>query len=86
MDYYLAYIKSPGSEILNFGVFSIKWYGFLIAISVISGLSISKKLANLRGIDPEYISSLLPSLILSSIIGARFYYVIFEYRKYIGNI
>ena len=85
MDFYLAYIKSPGSEIIDFGAFSIKWYGFLIAISVISGLSISKKLANLRGIDPEYISSLLPSLILSSIIGARFYYVIFEYRKYIGN-
>ena len=85
MAYYLAYIKSPGSELLDFGFFSIKWYGFLIAISVLSGLSISKKLAYLRGIDPKYINDLLPSLIFSSIVGARFYYVIFEYRQYIGD-
>ena len=85
MHQYIAYIKSPGSELINLGVFTIKWYGFLIAISVLLGLSISKKLAKLRGIDPQYISNLLPSLVLSSIIGARFYYVIFEYRQYIGN-
>ena len=85
MASYFAYIKSPGSELINFGVFSIKWYGFLIGISVLAGLSISKKLANFKGIDPQYINELLPSLIFSSIVGARFYYVIFEYRQYIGN-
>mgnify|MGYP001195271187 FL=1 len=85
MDSYIAYIKSPGSELISLGMFSIKWYGFLIAISVLSGLSISKRLASLRGIDPKYINDLLPSLIFSSIVGARFYYVIFEYRQYIGN-
>ena len=85
MDLYFVFIKSPGSELLNLGAFSIKWYGFLIAISLLSGLTISKNLANLRGIDPNYISNLLPSLVLSSIVGARFYYVVFEYRQYIGN-
>tara|TARA_B100000609_G_scaffold11291_1_gene8607 strand:+ start:966 stop:1844 length:879 start_codon:yes stop_codon:yes gene_type:complete len=85
MHLYFSYITSPGPEILNFGLFTLKWYGLLIAISVLLGLFIAKKLAKSRGIDPQYISNLLPSLVLSSIIGARFYYVIFEYRQYIGN-
>tara|TARA_B100000965_G_scaffold155296_1_gene129300 strand:+ start:4509 stop:5387 length:879 start_codon:yes stop_codon:yes gene_type:complete len=85
MNSYLAYLKSPGSQIFDFGFFTIKWYGVLIAISVFLGLSISKKLASSRGIDPKYISNILPTLVMSSIIGARFYYVIFEFRQYSGN-
>tara|TARA_Y100001970_G_scaffold93587_1_gene117944 strand:- start:8335 stop:9213 length:879 start_codon:yes stop_codon:yes gene_type:complete len=85
MSSYLAYLRSPGSELFNFGFFTIKWYGVLIAISVLIGLSISKRLAEIRGIDPKYISNILPTLIISSIIGARFYYVIFEFRQYSGN-
>ena len=85
MHSYLAYIKSSGSELLNLGVFNIKWYGFLIAISLLLGISISKKLAKTRGINPQYISNLLPTLVLGSIIGARFYYVIFEFRQYSGD-
>jgi len=80
-----ALLKSPGSEILNLGFFSVKWYGLLIAISVLIGLNLSKKLARIRGIDPHFISEILPSIVLSSIIGARIYYVIFEYRQFSGN-
>ena len=80
-----AFIQSPGGILLNFGFISIKWYGFLISISVLLGLFISKKLSKLRNIDPECISELLPSLILFSIIGARAYYVIFEWSKYSGT-
>ena len=80
-----AFIQSPGSNLLNLGFITIRWYGFLISISVLIGLFISKKLAKSRSINPEYISDILPSLILSSIIGARAYYVIFEWRQYSGN-
>ena len=85
MYFHPAFLKSPGSQLLNLGFFSIKWYGLLIAISVLLGLNLSKKLARLRGIDPQFISEALPSLVLSSIIGARIYYVIFEYRQFIGD-
>ena len=85
MFFYPAVFKSPGSELLNFGIISIKWYGFLISLSILLGLFISKRLAKSCGINPEYISDLLPSLILSSIIGARIYYVIFEYRQFSGD-
>ncbi len=85
MFFFPAFLKSPGSQILNIGFLNVKWYGFLIAISILLGLNISKRLAKERGIDPHFISDLLPSLILSSIIGARIYYVIFEYQQFTGD-
>jgi len=80
-----AFINSPGETLLNLGFLNIRWYGFLISISVLIGIFISKKLAKTRNVDPEYISEVLPSLIIFSIIGARAYYVIFEWRQYTGN-
>ena len=85
MYFYPALLRSPGSQLVNLGFFSIKWYGLLIALSIILGLNLSKKLARYRGIDPHLVSEILPSLILSSIIGARIYYVIFEYRQFSGD-
>ena len=82
---YQAFIQSPGETFLNLGPLSIRWYGFLISISVLIGLYISKKLAKSRNINPEYVSEILPSLITFSIIGARAYYVIFEWRQYSGD-
>ena len=82
---YHAFIQSPGETFLNLGFLTIRWYGFLISISVLIGLFISKKLAKERNIDPLYISEFLPLLITGSIIGARAYYVIFEWRQYSGN-
>ena len=80
-----AFIQSPGETFLNLGFLNIRWYGLLISISVFIGAFISKKLAKARNIDPDYISEILPSLIIFTIIGARFYYVIFEWRQYSGD-
>ena len=82
---YQAFIQSPGDTFLNLGFLTIRWYGLLISLSVLIGLLISKKLAKSRNINPQYISDILPSLIISSIIGARSYYVIFEWKQYSGN-
>ena len=80
-----AFIQSPGETFLNLGFITIRWYGLLISVSVLIGLFISKKLARARNINPEYISEILPSLIIFSIIGARAYYVIFEWSQYSGE-
>tara|TARA_B100001029_G_C15045059_1_gene446495 strand:+ start:1084 stop:1962 length:879 start_codon:yes stop_codon:yes gene_type:complete len=84
MHLYLSFPASPGAEIIKIGLYSIRWYGFLISLSVLLGLYISKKLANFRGIDPNYVSMVLPTLIINSIIGARIYYVLFELRQFTG--
>ena len=77
--------QSPGDTLLDLGFISIRWYGFLIALSVYIGVFISKRIAKSRGIDPEYINEILPSLIIFSLVGARAYYVIFEWGKYSGS-
>ena len=82
---YLAFIQSPGETFLNLGLFSIRWYGFLISLSVLIGLLISKRLAKSRNLNPEYLGEVLPSLIIFSIIGARAYYVLFQWKQYSGD-
>ena len=84
MHFIFAFIKSPGPEIFSFGFYSLKWYGLLIGLSLLIGVFISKKLSQLRGFDPNFINELLPGLVLFSIVGARAYYVIFEYRQFSG--
>jgi len=78
-------LTSPGPELFQLGPFSIRWYGLLIAISVLVGLNLSGKLARKKGLKKSLINDLLPYLILSSIIGARIYYVAFEWRNYTGK-
>ena len=80
-----AFIQSPGEAFLNLGFITIRWYGLLISVSVLIGLFVSKKLAKARDLNPDYISEILPSLIIFSLIGARAYYVIFEWRQYSGQ-
>ena len=85
MEYIFNALSSPGPIIINLGIFSLRWYGLLIAISVITGLNLTSNLASYKGIDKNKINDLLPLLILSSLIGARIYYVLFEWRSYKYN-
>jgi phosphatidylglycerol:prolipoprotein diacylglycerol transferase len=78
----LALFQSPGPLLLEFGPLAIRWYGLLIAIAVLLGLWVSTKLARARGLDPGLIADLLPLLVLAAVIGARIYYVLFEWRQY----
>ncbi len=86
MDAVISTFISPGPVILEVGPFILRWYGLLIAIAVLFGLNISSKLAKQRGLEQNLISDLLPILVLTSIIGARLYYVIFNWRYYKYNL
>ncbi len=65
--------SSPGPVLFELGPLSLRWYGLLIAISVLLGLNLSGNLAKQRDIDANLINDLLPILILSAVIGARIY-------------
>ena len=82
----LANITSPGAVILEIGSLSLRWYGLLIAIAVLIGLNISNRLSKSRGIPNGLINDLLPILVLSSLVGARLYYVIFSWKYYQNNL
>ena len=57
----------------------------MIAISVLLGLNLSGELARKKGLKKSLINDLLPILVLASIIGARTYYVAFEWSNYTGK-
>jgi phosphatidylglycerol:prolipoprotein diacylglycerol transferase len=78
----LAVFTSPGPLLFQLGPFSLRWYGLLIALAVLLGLVLATRLGKLRGIDPALIADLLPILVLAAVVGARLYYVVFEWRQY----
>ena len=86
MEYLFCVLTSPGPIIINLGPFSLRWYGVLIALSVLIGLNLSNRLSKIRGIEKETFNDLLPFLVLTSLIGARIYYVLLEWRFYKYNL
>ncbi len=85
MEHIFLAFSSPGPELFQLGPFSLRWYGLLIAISVLLGLNLSGELASKKGLKKNLINDLLPILVLASVIGARIYYVAFEWRNYSGK-
>ena len=85
MENIFLVLRSPGPELLQLGPFVLRWYGLLIALSVLTGLNLSSELARKKGLKKSLINDLLPLLVLASIIGARIYYVVFEWRNYTGK-
>ncbi len=85
MDLILSALRSPGPELIQLGPFSLRWYGLLIAMSVLIGLNLSTKIAISKGLRNGLVNDLLPLLIINSIIGARIYYVIFAWQNYFND-
>lgn len=73
---------SPGELLFQLGPISLRWYGLLIALAVLFGLMLSTRLGRERGFEPAVIADLLPILVLAAVIGARMYYVLFEWRQF----
>ncbi|WP_421655644.1 prolipoprotein diacylglyceryl transferase [Leptothermofonsia sp. ETS-13] len=73
---------SPGPTLFEWGPFSIRWYGFLIASAVLIGVTLSQWLAKRRNVNPELISDLAIWLVIAAIPSARLYYVLFQWHEY----
>ena len=73
------------SSISVFG-FRIAFYGIIIGIGMLAGLWIAQSDAKRRGQDPELYLDFSLYAIICSIIGARLYYVIFEWDYYKNNL
>ena len=81
----LPIFTSPGPLVFQLGPIALRWYGLLIAIAVLLGLTLATRLGRARGIEPSLIADLLPLLVLGAVLGARLYYVLLEWRQYGGN-
>ena len=73
---------SPGPIVVKLGPIVIRWYGLLIASSVLLGVSLSQYLAKRRYVNPDLISDLSIWLVIGAIPAARLYYVLFQWSEY----
>jgi phosphatidylglycerol:prolipoprotein diacylglycerol transferase len=71
--------------LFKLGAFELRAYGFTLAISFLLGIYMAVRRGQKRGIDPEKIMDLSVIIILASIIGARFMYVIFHLEEFAGH-
>ena len=62
--------------------FEIRWYGFLIAIGFLLGLFVAEKLAKRGGLNIDTFYDNIIFGTVFAVIGARAYYVIFEWDYY----
>ena len=46
----------------------MRWYGLLIAIAVLLGLTLATRLGRARGIEPSLIADLLPLMVLGAVL------------------
>lgn len=68
--------------IFDFGWFSLKSYGLMLAIAFFTGIYLAKRQARKEGIDPGFIDYLSFGIIIFAIIGARLLHVIAEQPTY----
>lgn len=78
-------IQHLRNSISVFG-FRITYYGIIIGIGMLAGLLIAQSDAKRRGQDPELYLDFALYGIIFSIIGARIYFVIFEWDSYKNNL
>ncbi len=79
----LAFIDPVAFEV--FGI-SVRWYGIIMAVAMIIGVSIIIKRGKPLGYDEDTIIDLALWVLPMAVIGARTYYVIFEFQRYNGDI
>lgn len=79
------YLPNVGKTISVFG-FDIAYYGITIAIAMIVGISIALHEAKRTGQNQDTYLDLLMLTMLTSVVGARIYYVIFSWNNYKDNL
>lgn len=78
-------IEHLRNSISVFG-FRIAFYGIIIGIGMLAGIWIAQSDARRRGQDPDLYLDFALYAIIFSIIGARIYYVIFDWDQYKDNL
>ncbi len=68
------------------GNFGIALYGIIIATAMLCGISIAAVMGKREGQDPDLYWDAFPWIVVSSIVGARIYYVIFMWDFYKDNL
>jgi phosphatidylglycerol:prolipoprotein diacylglycerol transferase len=63
--------------LLEIGPFTLRWYGAMIATACLIGLLLAKNEAKRNGFKKEIIENFFLFAIISAVLGARLYYIVF---------
>ncbi|RLQ85087.1 prolipoprotein diacylglyceryl transferase [Planomicrobium sp. Y74] len=69
----------------SLGPISVHWYGVIIATGIVIAFLVGQREMLKRGMHPEFLTDLLIWAVPLAIVGARIYYVIFEWDNYKDN-
>lgn len=70
----------------SLGPISVRWYGVIIATGIVIAFLVGQREMVKRGLHPEYLTDLLIWAVPLAIVGARIYYVAFEWEHYNNNV
>lgn len=70
---------------IKFGMFTVHWYGIIIALAIILGFSLVMYLSKKTNISSEFFLDFFIIGIPIGIIGARVYFVLFNFSYYLNN-
>ncbi|OAT86773.1 prolipoprotein diacylglyceryl transferase [Desulfotomaculum copahuensis] len=70
---------------IHLGPLPIRWYGILMASAFVIGIILASRRARQNKLDPNHILNMITLIIPAAIIGARLYYVLFEWSSYQHN-
>jgi phosphatidylglycerol:prolipoprotein diacylglycerol transferase len=76
---------SPGAIAIQIGPLAVRWYGLMIATGVMLGTTLAHREAIRRGQDPDKLLNLIVVSVLTALVGARAYYVLFNWDYYGGQ-
>lgn len=79
------YMPAVNPIALNIFNIDIRWYGVLVTLGMIMGLILGNIRAKSHGIEPEKTLDFLIICIPMGVIGARAYYVLFNWSSYDGE-
>lgn len=71
--------------LLQVGSFSIKTYGFLIAVGFLAGISLALRDAKRLGYDQQIILDIAFYIIIGAIVGSRIFYVLINFSHYLQH-
>lgn len=72
--------------IIEFGKFAIRWYSLLLVAAFAIGFFLIMKEGKRLGIDKDYLFNMMFWTIIISLIGARAYYVLFNFSSYSNDL
>lgn len=82
---FVASIPSPGSDRIELGPLTFRFYGLMIALGVLAAVEISRRRWGQRGGDPDDMIEVAKWAVPAGLIGTRIYHVATDWKSYQGD-